>query len=267
MRFSTLDAWLSWLEQCHPSEIDLGLSRIGQVYQRLAAFPSASTKVITVAGTNGKGTCVNSLSFLLKQTGAAVGAYTSPHLLHYNERVQINGQPVSDDQLCEAFAAIDAARGDISLTYFEFGTLAAFYLFAQAQLDYWVLEVGLGGRLDAVNILDADIAVITSIALDHEAWLGNDLMQIGLEKAGIMRDGKPVIVASLDYPASIDEKISQLNCPAFYLGQQFGFQEEKQSDAWQLYFQNQNTQSQTQKTQNTKAQREKEQSHSPAFIK
>lgn len=180
-------------------------------------------KLITVAGTNGKGSCVRALDVLLRRTGARVGSYTSPHLLTYNERIRIDGQNASDDSLCRAFAAIDQARGEITLTYFEFATLAAFYLFDKASLDYWVLEVGLGGRLDATNVQDADIAVVTSIALDHTEWLGEDREAIGREKAGICRAAAPVVCADPEPPGSVSRMAQQLGCPFYALHRAFGF--------------------------------------------
>lgn len=219
-RFDVLDDWLSWQERCHPSAIDLGLERVRQVAVCLELLrPSA--KVITVAGTNGKGSCVAALSWWLRRQGARVGAYTSPHLVNYNERVQVDGQLVSDQALCSAFAAIDQARGNISLTYFEFATLAALYLFAQETLDYWILEVGLGGRLDATNILTPDLTIITSVALDHIEWLGDNREAIGYEKAGICRAGVPLIVADPQPPQSVLSHAETLSCPSYWIDQQF----------------------------------------------
>ncbi|MDN3639453.1 bifunctional tetrahydrofolate synthase/dihydrofolate synthase [Simiduia curdlanivorans] len=188
MRFDNLADWLHWQEQHHPSAIDLGLARVKQVADRLGLTqPCAQRTVITVAGTNGKGSAVATLESLCLANDESVGAYTSPHLLHYNERIRVGGVPVDDGLICRAFAAIDAQAQDISLTYFEFGTLAALWIFNELQLRFWLLEVGLGGRLDAVNIIDADAALITSIALDHQDWLGTDLAAIGREKAGVFR--------------------------------------------------------------------------------
>lgn len=180
-------------------------------------------RVVTVAGTNGKGSCVRALEAMLIASGTEVGCYTSPHILTYNERVRVNGGNASDAQLLAAFGAIDAARGDITLTYFEFGTLAALYCFAQARCSVWVLEVGLGGRLDATNIIDTHIAVITSIGLDHCEWLGDTREAIGFEKAGICRAGVPLVCADADPPASIAAKADELNCPSYWLGKEFGF--------------------------------------------
>lgn len=192
-RFSSLTEWLSHIEQLHPKLIELGLDRVRQVAQRLGIIhPSA--QVITVAGTNGKGSTVRFLELLLTAAGKRVGCYTSPHLRHYRERIRIDGEEVSDQAICAAFARIEQARGETSLTYFEFGTLAALLLFEQSSLDFLLLEVGLGGRLDAVNIIDADLAIITTIDYDHQDWLGNDLDSIASEKAGILRADRPAIL-------------------------------------------------------------------------
>lgn len=224
MRFERLEDWLRWQERCHPSAIDLGLERVRTVAGRLGILP-ARAKVITVAGTNGKGTCVAALEQLLSTSGAACGVYSSPHLIHYRERIRINGTYADDAAICRAFAAIDAARADVSLTYFEFGTLAALYLFHEADLSYWVLEVGLGGRLDATNIVDPDVAVITSIAVDHIEWLGADRESIGREKAGICRPGIPLVCADSAPPLSVFEIAENLGCEWYLIDQDFGFRE------------------------------------------
>ncbi|MFT4610020.1 MAG: dihydrofolate synthase/folylpolyglutamate synthase, partial [Cellvibrionaceae bacterium] len=227
-RFIHLHDWLSWLETLHPKAIDLGLQRVYTVacaldllipaspvsHEFSGAFKPQDAKstptVITVAGTNGKGSCVSVLeqSLTYSSTNSSntnstaqadavnfIGSYTSPHLHHFCERIRINMQPVSEALVCAAFAAIDTARGELSLTYFEFGTLAALWIFAQKNIPVIVLEVGLGGRLDAVNIVDADIAVVTSIDIDHEEWLGSDRNIISQEKLGVARAGRPLIIA------------------------------------------------------------------------
>ncbi|MDG5499091.1 bifunctional tetrahydrofolate synthase/dihydrofolate synthase [Marinobacter sp. BGYM27] len=197
-----LDLWLSYLEALHPTEIDLGLDRVLMVLRRL--FPRRpEARIITIGGTNGKGSTVAALERLLLDSGRSVGAYTSPHLLRYNERVRINGTDVSDEVLVSAFEAVEQARKNVSLTYFEFGTLAAFVALANAGVEDWILEVGLGGRLDAVNVLDADLAILTSVDLDHVAWLGNDRDTIGFEKAGILRPDQAAIYADEDPPRSV----------------------------------------------------------------
>jgi dihydrofolate synthase/folylpolyglutamate synthase len=201
-RFRTLDEWLAWQETLHPRAIDLGLERVDRVHRHMGGARPAPL-VITVAGTNGKGSTVALLEAIYLAAGYRVGSYTSPYLLRYNERVRIDGREVSDRQLCDTFARVDAARGDDTLTYFEFGTLAALDLFAAADLDIALLEVGMGGRLDAVNIIDADVALVTSIGVDHTAWLGDGPDDIAREKAGIFRAGRAAISADPDAPAAL----------------------------------------------------------------
>ena len=211
---------MAWQETLHLSAIDLGLERIRQVAARLNLL-SLPVPLITVGGTNGKGSTCAMLTAVLVAQGYRVGTYTSPHLLHYNERIAINGEPLADAPICEAFAAIDAARGDISLTYFEFGTLAAVWCFAHAPVDVMVLEVGLGGRLDAVNLWDADVAIITSIGIDHVDWLGDNREVIGREKAGIMRAGKPIICGDPEPPASIAVEAERIGATLYQYGDDF----------------------------------------------
>ncbi|GMV28667.1 MAG: hypothetical protein AMXMBFR59_07920 [Rhodanobacteraceae bacterium] len=198
----TLEQWLDYQLGVHPRCVELGLARVGEVWRRLGA-PRPAPLVITVAGTNGKGSTVAFVEAMLAAGGYRAGAYTSPHVLAYNERVRIAGIDIGDALLVAAFERIDAARGDIPLTYFEFGTLAAFLVFADAGLDVAVLEVGLGGRLDAVNLIDADVAIVTTIALDHQDWLGSDRDSIGREKAGVARAGRPLVIAEADPPAGL----------------------------------------------------------------
>jgi dihydrofolate synthase/folylpolyglutamate synthase len=203
----TLAEWLAYQERVNPRAIELGLDRVREVWRRMGAAPPAR-RVVTVGGTNGKGSTVAMLEAMLRAAGLHVGCYTSPHLLAYNERVRIEGGDASDAALAASFERIEAARGAgaddaIPLTYFEFGTLAALDLFARAALDVAVLEVGLGGRLDAVNIVDADVAVVTTVDLDHMDWLGADRDAIGREKAGIARRGRPAIVGESDPPAGL----------------------------------------------------------------
>ncbi len=219
----TLAAWLALLESLHPEEIELGLGRITKVADKLP-LSSIANRVISVAGTNGKGSTICVLSHILEAAGLKVGCYTSPHLLRYNERIAVNHQELSDDLICAAFQRVNQARGDIPLTYFEFGTLAAFDLFARAELDVALLEVGLGGRLDATNIIDADMTVITSIALDHQDWLGDNREAIGYEKAGIMRAGAPVICGDPDPPYTLLHHAESLAAPLDCQGQQFGYE-------------------------------------------
>lgn len=205
---SPLATWLSYLEHLHSKTIDLGLARVSEVAQRMAVIKPAPF-VFTVAGTNGKGTTCRTLESVLMAAGYKVGVYSSPHLVRYTERVRVQGEELPELAHTTSFAEIEAARGEISLSYFEFGTLSALWLFQQARLDVVILEVGLGGRLDATNIVDADVAVVTSIALDHTDWLGPDRESIGREKAGIFRSGKPAIVGEPDMPLTIAEVASE----------------------------------------------------------
>jgi dihydrofolate synthase/folylpolyglutamate synthase len=198
----TLAQWLEHIEHQHPKSIELGLDRVREVAARMQLGRPAR-KVVTVAGTNGKGSTVAFIEAIARAAGWRTGAYTSPHLLAYNERVRVDGSDVGDDDLVEGFEAVEAARGDTPLTYFEHGTLCALWLFARAGLDLAVLEVGLGGRLDAVNIVDPDVAVITTVDIDHVDWLGADRETIGLEKAGIARPWTPLVLGDDDPPASV----------------------------------------------------------------
>ena len=232
MKFSTLSAWLGWLEQSHPTEIDLGLDRIRSVAERLDLL-KPHAKVITVAGTNGKGSCVTATASLLHKAKFSVGVYTSPHLLHYAERIQIDGTPVKDELICSAFQEIYSAADEISLTYFEYGTLAALLIFKQQTVDYIVLEVGLGGRLDAVNIIDADVAVITSIAIDHQEWLGDNRDVIGREKAGILREQQNFVCADENPPQTIVDIAKQLNTKSYFIDRDFSFDQHDNKWQWQ----------------------------------
>lgn len=222
MRFHRLKDWLQWQQRLHPKAIDLGLGRLREVGDRLGLLERPPT-VITVGGTNGKGSCVAYLEAILTAAGQRVGAYTSPHILRYNERIRIGGREAADADLVQAFARIDQARGATTLTYFEFGTLAAFDLFKRAGCDVWLLEVGLGGRLDAVNVLDADVAVITSISLDHTDLLGADLEAIGAEKAGIFRSGRPAVFGAEDMPASVAAAAAQCGAPLWRVGRDYEY--------------------------------------------
>jgi dihydrofolate synthase/folylpolyglutamate synthase len=216
----TLDAWLHWLETRHPKAIDLGLERCRDVWQRMGS-PRPAPRLFLVAGTNGKGSTVATIGALLGALGYRHGSYTSPHLYRYNERVRVQGEDTDDAGLLEAFERVEAARGATSLSYFEFGTLAAFSILARAGLDFAVLEIGLGGRLDAVNLLDADCAVITPIGLDHQEYLGSDLESIGREKAGIIRAGRPVVCGEAAPPASVLQTAAALGAPVRRLGADF----------------------------------------------
>jgi dihydrofolate synthase/folylpolyglutamate synthase len=227
----SLADWLRWQETLHPSVIDLGLDRMRRTLQRLN-WRQPSCPVITVAGTNGKGSTVALTSEILRAAGYRVGTFTSPHLIRYNERIVIDGREVSDASLVAAFERIDAARDTDTLTFFEFNTIAALLVFETAGLDAIVLEVGLGGRLDSVNSVDADVAIVTSIALDHTDWLGPDVESIGREKAGIFRAGRPAIFGSRDMPASIGEVARQLGTPLYRLGQDFDWSRDGERWSW-----------------------------------
>lgn len=214
-----LDDWLDWLLAQHSQEIQLGLERVRTVAEALALLPVTVPSVI-VAGTNGKGSTATLVAGLAGASGR-VGLYTSPHLWRYNERITINGEPVSDGEIVDAFEAIEAARADVSLTYFEFGTLAALWIFAQRSVDYIVLEVGLGGRLDAANIVDADVALITQIGLDHCDWLGSDRESIGHEKAGVLRRDQRAFCADRNQPASIAAQAARVGADLALIGADF----------------------------------------------
>lgn len=217
---SGLEQWLRYIESGHDKVIDLGLDRLAKVYQRLG-HPRPAKTLVTVAGTNGKGTTIALLNQLLTLQNQNVACYTSPHLVRFNERVLINNQTVSDEQLCEAFSKIEACRDEVTLTYFEYVTLAAFWVMSQYELDIALLEIGMGGRLDAVNLLDPDLAVITSIDLDHCAWLGDTREKIAFEKAGIMRSGIPVISGETNPPAAIKNHAQTLSAQLYQRGSEF----------------------------------------------
>lgn len=220
MKFRDLASWLQWQETLHPRDIELNLERLRPVLERLRPWPESVT-VYTVAGTNGKGSTVAVLERVLTGAGRQVGCYTSPHLIRYNERIRLRGAPVGDAALMQAFQTVEEARRDTPLTYFEFGTLAALELFAGAALDDVILEVGMGGRLDAVNLIDPDIAIITSIGLDHQMWLGPDREAIGREKAGVLRPGRPLVLGDRDPPRSILDQAARLRAPVARLGSDF----------------------------------------------
>jgi dihydrofolate synthase/folylpolyglutamate synthase len=226
----SLEHWLAKLETLHPTEMELGLDRVASVAMSMNLLP-LECPVVTVAGTNGKGSVVAVAEAVLLAAGHSVGTFTSPHLLRFNERIRVAGRDVPDGDLIEAFEAIEIARGATSLTYFEFSTLAALYIFHKRKPDRVILEVGLGGRLDAVNIVDPSVAVITAIDLDHEGWLGDSREKIALEKAGILRSDVPVVVADRQPPASLVKKIVEVGAhPALFLGRDFD--SVKQAEKW-----------------------------------
>ncbi|USH03245.1 bifunctional tetrahydrofolate synthase/dihydrofolate synthase [Grimontia kaedaensis] len=226
---SPLSAWLQYLESLHTSAIDLGLDRASLVANN-GKLTKPAPKVITVAGTNGKGSTCAIIESILLKAGYKVGVYSSPHLVRYNERVRINGQELDDERHSEAFTAIETLRGDTSLSFFEFGTLAALWLFKDKQVDVVVLEVGLGGRLDATNVVDHDVSVITSLAIDHVDWLGDDIEVIGFEKAGIFRGGKPAVCGQPEPPASVAAHADDIGANLHQVGYQFDY--EKEGDVW-----------------------------------
>lgn len=232
MRFNTLDEWLAWQEGLHFTAIELGLDRCNQVAERMALL-SPDFAVISIAGTNGKGSSAAMLDLVLRNSGYNVASYTSPHLIRYNERIRINGVEIDDEMLCQSFNRIDKARADISLTYFEFGTLAALDLFHQAGIELAIMEVGLGGRLDAVNILDADVALVCSIDLDHENWLGHDRNAIGYEKAGIFRARTPAVCSDPKPPQSIVDHAATIGTDLYTVGRDFTFEVFDDSWTWQ----------------------------------
>jgi len=224
----TLAEWLAWQERLHPREIDLGLERVRAVLAAMG-LERPCCRVITVGGTNGKGSCVATLEALALAAGLRVGAYTSPHLLRYNERIRIHGREVDDVELVDAFEAVEAGRGATSLSYFEFGTVAALEIFRRRGLELAVLEVGLGGRLDAVNALDPDIAVVTSVGLDHVEWLGPDRESIGREKGGIFRPGRPAVIGDRDPPMTL---LRAAGTDALRIGEDFDWSEDGAGWRW-----------------------------------
>ena len=232
MRFDSLKGWLDWQESLHPLAIDLGLDRAARVFHTLNP-DCIKPPTITVAGTNGKGSCIAYLEAIYRAQGYRVGAYSSPHILKYNERIKIDGVPVPDEVICEAFARIESVRGNTSLSYFEFGTLAALDIFWRSGLDIQLLEVGLGGRLDAVNIVDPDVSLITSISIDHVDWLGATRELIGREKAGIFRAKIPAIVGDPDPPDSLVQSAADKNVRLYCINKDFSYK--KQSATWDWF--------------------------------
>lgn len=227
----TLSDWLSYLERIHPSAIDMGLDRVARVRDRLGLVPAFP--IVAVAGTNGKGSVCAMLASILSDAGYKVGVYTSPHLLRYNERVRVQGREAADETLARTFARIEQARGEVSLTYFEFGTLAAMDIFIRERVDIAVLEVGLGGRLDAVNAFDSTCAVVTSIDFDHMEFLGNSRDSIGAEKAGIFRAGRPAICGEGDAPAGLLRRVDEIGARLHLIGRDFGFNADP--NQWQFW--------------------------------
>lgn len=231
----TLSDWLIWIQSQHKKEIDLGLTRVAAIAKRLNII-QPPCPVITVGGTNGKGSTVAGLEAIYRSAGYKVGAFVSPILFKHNEYVRIQGENPSDAEFCQAFERVEAARDGLPITFFEFNALAAFDLFLHADLDVWILEVGLGGRLDAVNIMDPDVAMITTVAIDHAEWLGSTRELIGREKAGIFRKNKPAICGDFDVPQSVRQAADAINAPLFCQGQEFGFQEH--AKGWSFWHEN-----------------------------
>ena len=228
MRFDTVAEWLAWQQVAHPIAVDPGLERVGAVWRRLQ--PARAGTVLTVGGTNGKGSVCAYLDAMLSAAGYDTGLFTSPHLVRYHERIRVRGREVTDAALLAAFERIEAARGDISLTYFEWNTLAAFVVFAHERVDVAILEVGMGGRLDAVNLPDADVAAVVSVGLDHCEWLGATVEQIGAEKAGIFRAGRPAIFGARSIPQSVLKGAAACGASLRRLGVDFDFVE--RADGW-----------------------------------
>ncbi len=229
---TNLTQWLDWQSSLHPSKIELGLNRVRIVAERLNLL-TPDFPIVIVAGTNGKGSSVTLLDAMLTANNMRVGRYTSPHLLRYNERICIAGTEASDAQICQAFTIIEEVRAKISLTFFEFATLAAMVLYQQNNIDIAVLEVGLGGRLDAVNIFDADVALITTIDIDHIDWLGDNRETIGLEKAGILRANKPAVCSDPNPPLSIIKHAKQLATKLHCIQRDFTYQKTEDGWTWQ----------------------------------
>lgn len=224
MRFEHLQDWLDWQQTLHSEKIKLGLDRVARVAHELGLM-QPDFQVVMVSGTNGKGSITAILESIYHEAGYRVAAYTSPHLLHYNERIRIGKENVEDAPLCAAFDLVDQARGDLSLSYFEFGTLAAMQIFSTLPLDVAVFEVGLGGRLDAVNIYDADAAIVSSVGLDHVQWLGSTREAIGLEKAGIFRTGKPAVCGDSDPPETLLKYARDIDSRLYLVGEDFSYQQ------------------------------------------
>ena len=237
MPSESLESWTSYIETLNPKEWDLGLERIKPVYSKLINNPLAG-KVVVIGGTNGKGSTVEYLSNLLQSQGKKVGTYTSPHLFCFNERIRINGKNCSDQEILNSFVEVEKSRKSIPLTYFEFSTLAALHLFSLSSLDVVILEVGLGGRLDAVNVVDSDISILTNVELDHQDWLGNNKETIGKEKADIFRTGKPAILAHKVFPQTVYKIASNKGAKVYALKNNFNFLIHK-NNKWTYSFKSQ----------------------------
>ncbi|MCB5195229.1 bifunctional tetrahydrofolate synthase/dihydrofolate synthase [Deefgea salmonis] len=231
-----LPTWLSYLESLHPVAIDMGLGRVTQVRDQMRLQPRFP--VLTIGGTNGKGSVCAMLTQILVIAGYKVGTYTSPHLLHYNERIAINGQPVADDEIVASFRAIESARGSTSLSYFEFGTLAAMHQFIAQDVDVAIMEVGLGGRLDAVNIFEPTVAAVVSVGIDHQSYLGDTREKIALEKAGIYRSGLPALCADPQPPQTLLDVAAEIGADLGLIGRDFGYQMQIEGQQWSWWHRN-----------------------------
>jgi dihydrofolate synthase/folylpolyglutamate synthase len=231
LKTRALSDWLAWIETLHPRSIELGLDRVHAVLDNMGLRRPAFA-AITVTGTNGKGSTVAMCEAMLRHAGYKLGAYTSPHLIDYNERIRIDGRMATDDELCASFDRIEAARGSVPLTYFEFGTLAALDIFQTAKIDIAVLEVGMGGRLDAVNAIDSDAAIVTSVGIDHTAWLGDTREAIGYEKAGIFRAGRPAICGDPYPPQIIATEAARIGATLLQFNRDFFAERSGASWAW-----------------------------------
>ena len=225
MNGMVLDSWLARIADIHPVGWDLGLDRVGQV-ARLLGVTHPADKVVLVAGTNGKGSTCQYLTDIARASGLRTGASTSPHLFRFNERIAVDGEPAKDSLIVEAFESIDEARGDITLTHFEFASLASMLIFEQIELDLAILEVGLGGRLDAMNVVDPDLCIISSIDLDHESWLGDTREAIGFEKAGILRSGVALVLGEPNPPQSVLRQVDKLQVPMLAINRDFAIDDQ-----------------------------------------
>ncbi len=227
----SIDQWIDYIQTLHQREIDLSLERVRSVYKRM--YPHGlSFKVVNIAGTNGKGSTAELMASIYREAGFTVGKFTSPHLVEFNERFNLNGQSVSDQPLLDAFDCVETHRQDTPITFFEYGTLLAIELFAKANVDIAVMEIGLGGRLDSVNILDPDAAIVTSISIDHTAWLGNTIEQIAYEKVGIARPDTPLVIGLINAPLTMLDYVKEIGAELSQVGQNFSYARSKVSETW-----------------------------------
>ena len=252
MNDRSLDQWLDYISSIRPKEANLGLDKIRPIYKKIINFPLAS-KIVVVGGTNGKGSTVEFLTQLLMLNNKSVGTFTSPHIFKFNERIRVNGKPVADNEIIDAFQLIEVNRGSSKLTYFDFSTLAALRIFNRLNLDVIILEIGLGGRLDPVNIVDSDIGVLTNVELDHQEWLGKDKEAIGKEKAAIFRSNKTVILGQHEMPKTVLNKTLRLQNKVLKVGRDFEYSVNDSLKEWAYTFNNGHPVSYTHLTLPTKA--------------